>query len=184
MGPWMTTMRAAAARATTALLAALALTLWALAPASCGAKPPKVVTPEVALDAGAGDAAEAPPAPPSLYARLGGKDGIAGIIDAFMEDMAADKRIKKSFAKTKGPALDHFKAMLAEQLCEATGGGCKYSGKSMGDAHSGMKITGAQFDAFVSDFQLALEEKQVAKEDEQQVLDLLNMLKDQIVLTK
>ena len=39
----------------------------------------------------------------------------------------------------------------------------------------------AQFDAFVQDFQLALEEKQVSKEDEQQVLDQLNLLKDHIV---
>jgi hemoglobin len=152
---------------------------------ACGGTPHHVAIAEVALDGGpAAEAAPPPPPPPPLYARLGGKEGVAAIVDSFIDDLGADKRLKQAFAKTKGPKLDHFKQMLNDQLCELTGGGCQYTGKIMTDEHAGMKITGAQFDAFVGDFQLALEEKQVAKDDQQQVLDQLNLLKDQIVTAK
>lgn len=150
--------------------------------ACAGKSLPPPVAPEVALDA-AEDTG--PPPPPPLYTRLGGKDGVAAIVDAFIDDLLADKRLKKAFAKTpKGPKLEHFKAMLQDQICEIAGGGCKYTGKTMPDEHAAMKITSAQFDAFVGDFQLALEEKQVAKEDQQQLLDQLNLLKDQIATAK
>ncbi len=152
---------------------------------ACGSKPPPPpVVPEVALDAGPSEDVASPP-PPPLYTRLGGKDGVAAIIDSFVDDMLADKRLKKSFSHVaKGPKLDHFKQMLADQICEITGGGCHYTGKNMADEHAGMRVTRAQFDAFISDFQLALEEKQVAKDDAQQLLDQLSLMKDDIVHTK
>ncbi len=152
-------------------------------PFACGAKPPPpAAAPEAPRDAGPPDVDTTPP---TLYSRLGGKDGVAAIVDAFIEDLLADKRLKKAFSHTmKGPKLDHFKQMLEDQLCDMTGGGCHYTGKTMSDEHASMKVTDAQFDAFVQDFQLALEEKQVSKEDEQQVLDQLNLLKDQIVMGK
>ena len=156
----------------------------AAGPFACGSTPHRVAIAEVTLDGGPTDVAVEPP-PPPLYTRLGGKDGVAAIIDSFIDNMLADKRLKKAFAHTtKGPKLDHFKQMLSDQICEIAGGGCHYSGKTMSDEHAPMKITSAQFDAFVSDFQLALEEKQVAKEDAQQVLDQLNLLKDQIATLK
>jgi hemoglobin len=146
---------------------------------ACATKPPpKAVVADNSLDASEVDTA---PPPPPLYTRLGGKDGVAAIVDSFIDDLIADKRLKKAFAKTTGPKLARFKEMLADQICEMAGGGCKYTGKTMTDEHAGMKVTSAQFDAFVSDFQLALEEKQVAKDDQQALLDQLNLLKDQIV---
>ncbi len=151
---------------------------------ACGSAPKRVVVAETTLDGG-NDAPAAPPPPPPLYTRLGGKDGVSAIVDSFIDDMLADTRLKKPFAKTKkGPKLDHFKQMLNDQICEITGGGCQYTGKPMPDEHAGMKITAAQFDAFVSDFQLALEEKQVSKDDQKEFLDQLNLLKDQIVTAK
>jgi hemoglobin len=170
----------------TRTLGAALILAWGAACLACGGKPPPhPAVAEVSLDGGpADDVSVAPPAPP-LYTRLGGKDGVAAIVDSFIDDLAADKRLKHAFAHTpKGPKLDHFKQMLNDQLCELTGGGCRYAGQTMTDAHAGMKLTGAQFDAFIGDFQLALEEKQVAKDDAQQLLDQLNLMKDQIVTAK
>jgi hemoglobin len=184
MGPIRETIGALrGAAAFTAATLALVL-VGALASGACGGTPHHVAVAEVALDGGPAPEASAAAPPPPLYARLGGKEGVAAIVDSFIDDLAADKRLKQPFAKTKGPKLDHFKQMLNDQLCELTGGGCQYTGKIMTDEHAGMKITSAQFDAFVGDFQLALEEKQVAKDDAQQVLDQLALLKDQIVTAK
>jgi hemoglobin len=149
---------------------------------ACATKGPPPAVAEV--DIGVAAVPAPPPPPPSLYERLGGKEGVAGVIEAFMSNVQADKRVNKFFAKTTGPKLEHFTQMLADQLCEASGGGCEYTGKSMKDAHAGMKITDAQFDAIVQDLSLALEEKQVSKDNEKELLDKLAGLHDDIVGAK
>jgi len=152
--------------------------------AGCAKTSPPPAVPTVPITAPA-PAPPPPPPPPPLYTRLGSKNGVAAIVDAFIDDLTTDKRVRRFFAHIpKGPKLDHFKQMLEDQICDIAGGGCHYSGQTMTEAHAGMKITSAQFDAFVSDFQLALEEKQVGKDDAQQLLDHWNLLKDQIVEQK
>jgi len=39
--------------------------------------------------------------------------------------------------------------MLVDQICQATGGPCTYTGRSMPDALKGMHITEADFNALV-----------------------------------
>jgi hemoglobin len=155
---------------------------------ACGPKkPPKPVetAPVEVADAGS-DAAEEAQAPvqKSLYDRLGGKDGIKAVVDTFVKNVAADKRINKLFAKTTGAKLEHFKQMLIDQICEATGGDCKYTGKSMKDAHKGMKISETQFNALVEDLKMALEEKQVGEGERNDLFALLAPMKDDIVEVK
>ncbi|MEO8797792.1 MAG: hypothetical protein ABI551_07905, partial [Polyangiaceae bacterium] len=88
---------------------------------ACGPKkPPKPVEPAIVdTSADAGETSEedaAPPAPQTLYDRLGGKDGVAAIVDSLVKNVSADPDVKKAFAKTTGPKLDHFKQMLNDQL--------------------------------------------------------------------
>ena len=165
------------------------LSFGALVSTACGPKkPPKPVetAPVDSSDAGAdgGDEAAAPVVQKSLFDRLGGKDGIKAVVDTFVKNVAADKRINKQFAKTTGPRLEHFKAALVDQICEATGGDCKYAGKNMKDAHKGMKITEAQFNALVEDLKMALEEKGVGEGERTDLFALLAPMKDDIVEVK
>jgi len=69
--------------------------------------------------------------PSSLYGRLGGKPAITAVVDEFVARVAADKRITAFFAGVAAdPArLAAFKGKLVDQICEASGGPCKYSGK-------------------------------------------------------
>ncbi len=57
----------------------------------------------------------------TLYERLGGKDAIVAVVDAFVGRAAGDGRINPKFARTDVPRL---KAMLVDQVCEASGGPC------------------------------------------------------------
>jgi hemoglobin len=154
---------------------------------ACGPKKPAkpVETTPTVEDAGAvAEDAAPPPVQKSLYERLGGKDGIKAVVDTFVKNVAADKRINKSFAKTTGAKLEHFKAALVDQICEATGGDCKYAGKGMKEAHKGMKITEAQFAALVEDLKMALEEKGVGEGERNDLFALLAPMKDDIVEVK
>jgi hemoglobin len=156
---------------------------------ACAAKrPPEPVEPpiaEVSTDAAAEPVAAPPPppAPKSLYDRLGGKDGVTAVVDSFAKNLVADPRVSKLFKKSKDN-LEHFKQSLADQICQASGGGCAYHGKSMKDAHKGMGITDTQFDAVVEDLKLALDEKGVIEADKSELFAAIAPMKDDIVEKK
>jgi len=118
------------------------------------------------------------PAQKSLYDRLGGTDAIKAVVHEFTTNVAADKRINKRFAKTDIPKLEQS---LVDQICEATGGSCKYKGKNMVDAHKGMKITEAEFTAMVEDLVKALDKFKVQKKEKDELLAALGGMKGDIV---
>lgn len=115
---------------------------------------------------------------PSLYARLGGKPAITAVVDDFVANVAADARINERFAKANIPRL---KTMLIDQLCEATGGPCTYTGKSMAEAHKGMHIREAEFDALVEDLVKSLDKLGVRPQEKNELLSALGAMKPQIV---
>ena len=155
------------------------LAVVALALSACKMSDKKAAdTSAPAMDTAATAAAAAPVTPPSLYDRLGGKDAITAVVDDFVGNVAADKRINARFAKTNIP---HLKQMLVEQICSATGGPCTYTGKSMKDAHKGMKITDADFTALVEDLTKSLDKHNVAAADKTELLTALGGLKGDIV---
>ena len=114
----------------------------------------------------------------SLYERLGGMDSIAAVVDDFRDRVAADDRINQKFAKTD---LARLKKMLTDQICEAAGGPCKYTGRSMKDAHAGMRVTNGEFDALVQDLVATLNHFKVGKTEQVEILGVLGPLKADIV---
>jgi len=114
----------------------------------------------------------------TLYNELGGKDAITQVVDVFLRRINADARINTLFANT-----DHndLRRLVIEQLCEATGGPCKYTGRSMEEAHSGLNISNADFDAFVGDLVASMDELKVPKASQKKLLALLSPMRPQIV---
>jgi hemoglobin len=122
----------------------------------------------------------------SLYDRLGGKTAIVAVVDDFVGNCAGDKRINAFFAATAADnaRLTRFKDNLVNQICEAAGGPCKYTGKDMKTAHQGMGISSADFDALVEDLVKSLDKFKVAKADKDTLLGVLGPMKPQIVEKK
>ena len=114
----------------------------------------------------------------SLYERLGGLDAINAVIDSFVARCAADDRINPKFERTDIPRL---KKMLVDQVCEATGGPCTYAGRSMRETHDGMGVTAGEFDALVEDLVATLDEFDVPKEEQDEVLTVLGSMRGEIV---
>jgi hemoglobin len=153
-----------------------------LAPACSGNKPPPPVEPKV-VEVAPPDAGPEPDAAPpvrALYDRLGGKEGIEAVADIFTKNLLADPRVNRSFKKPKD-GLSHFKAMISEQICQLAAGPCQYSGKDMKEAHKGMGITDAQFDAVVEDLKLALDEKGASEQDKSELFAALAPMRADIV---
>lgn len=116
-----------------------------------------------------------------LYERLGGKPAIQAVVDDFVGNVAADSRINGFFANTNIP---HLKKMLVDQICEASGGPCKYTGKSMKQAHAGMGITEAHFNALVEDLVKSLNKFNVPEREQKELLGALAAMKGDIVEKK
>ena len=92
---------------------------------------------------------------PSLYDDLGGKAGVARLVDKLVEKYRADGRINELFNGTDFP---YFTERLNEYICVVAEGGCEYKGLSMVEAHSGMDIKEREFNYFVEDGQAAMTE--------------------------
>jgi hemoglobin len=114
----------------------------------------------------------------SLYERLGALEAITAVVDSFVARCAADGRINQKFVRTDIPRL---KKMLVDQVCEAAGGPCVYTGRGMRETHDGMGVTGGEFDALVEDLVATLEEFEVPDAERQELLGVLDPMRDQIV---
>jgi hemoglobin len=114
----------------------------------------------------------------SLYDRLGGKSAITAVIDTFVARVAADPRINKKFARSNIPRV---KAMLVDQVCAETGGPCTYTGRTMKEAHRGMSVTEGEFNALVEDLVAALNQFNVPKREQDELLAALGSMKGDIV---
>ena len=114
----------------------------------------------------------------TLYARLGGMPAINAVVDEFTTRVATDPELNAGFKNTDVPK---FKKNLAEQICEATGGPCKYTGKNMKDAHKGMKITDAQFNKTGGHLSASLDKFNVAAADKTALLNAIGGMKPDIV---
>src|SRR4030081_3934594 len=113
-----------------------------------------------------------------LYERLGGIDAITAVVEDFRDRAAADDRINLKFARTD---LARLTKMLIDQVCEATGGPYDYRGRSMKEAHAGMKVTKGEFDALVDDLVKTLNHFKVSGGEQSELLAILGPLKSEIV---
>jgi hemoglobin len=165
------------------LVAVAVLGLLALAPAPASAQ-----SCAGAYDAKAGSnfgpcagAATAPAPSVSLYRRLGGREGIALVVGDFTANMAGDPRVNERFKGMKPPEVERFKSNLADQICDAAGGPCSYLGKDMKAAHTGMKITEAEWNATVENLVKALDKHKVDAKAKSELLGALGPMKKDIV---
>jgi hemoglobin len=135
----------------------------------------RVVVSALLLLAGAAAGASAEP---RLYDRLGGAAGVAAIADSLIDRVAADPMLGRSF---KDSNLDRIKKLLAEQICELSGGPCRYSGDSMKEVHAGHQISEAEFYGMVADLRAVLKERRVSQGAANGLLRLLAPMKRDVV---
>ena len=120
-------------------------------------------------------------AAPSLYKRLGGREGIALVVGDFVGNMASDPRVSARFKDMKPADVEKLKSYLSDQICDATGGPCSYVGRDMKTTHKGMKITEAEWSATVENLGKALDKHKVAAKEKQELISAIAPMKGDIV---
>jgi len=104
----------------------------------------------------------------TLWERLGGEKGVKAVVHDIVLAAAEDKKVnflRDGKVKIDAKGIEHLEKMLVEWVSEQSGGPLKYTGKSMKDAHKGMMITNAEFDAMKDVMVAVLKKHKVADAD-------------------
>lgn len=115
---------------------------------------------------------------PSLYDRLGGQPALNAVVGELWTQVAADARINARFARTD-PQV--FGRQLVDFLCQASGGPCQYTGANMKTAHTGMKLSAAEFTALAENTVKALDKFKVPATEKTEVMTMLGSLQGDII---
>lgn len=90
----------------------------------------------------------------TLYDQIGGEPVLRKTVEEFMVIMEKDDRINFAFGNTD---LTKFKQLLFEQMCNITGGPCKYTGRTMKESHEKLAVDNTMFNALAEDVYLAFD---------------------------
>ncbi len=114
----------------------------------------------------------------TLYDRLGGADAINALTESWVARVGGDDRANGKFVRTD---IERLRKEVVDQLCEATGGACTYTGRSMRETHAGMEVTAGEFDVVMQHLDAALDELNVPKTEQDELVDLLRPMREDIV---
>jgi hemoglobin len=103
----------------------------------------------------------------SLYQKLGGTPGITRIVEGMLLNAARDPRIVRHF---RNIAPERLRDKLVEQLCVDTGGPCTYTGDTLAEAHKGLNLQPAEFNALAENLIASMNSQGVLASVQDQVL--------------
>jgi truncated hemoglobin YjbI len=127
-----------------------------------------------------------PPAGTTLWQRLGGEKGVRQVVDEIVNAVATDPKVDFSRGgkyKLDKAGVQRLENLLVEQVSSLTGGPLRYEGLDMKEAHKGMGITNAEFDAFMSHVRDVLEKHKVAAADVTTIMHALDGYRKDMVET-
>jgi hemoglobin len=113
-----------------------------------------------------------------LYRAFGEKAGIQTLMTDFVQRLKTDARLAPFFKDTNPK---HLAEMLAQQVCQVSGGPCEYEGATMKEAHAGQEIGRADFNALVEVLQQAMDARGIAFSSQNALLARLAPLHREIV---
>ena len=85
----------------------------------------------------------------TLYERLGGYDAITAVATDLLPRLASDPLLGRFWAHRSADGIAREKQLLIDFLCHSAGGPVCYTGRDMKLSHEGMRISGADWDAFM-----------------------------------
>lgn len=117
----------------------------------------------------------------SLYKRLGGYDAIAAVTDDFIIRLATHKDLSRFFTGASDDSKKRIRQHIVDMLCNAAGGPCVYMGRTMKDAHKGLKISEADWNITAGLLVETLNKFKVPQKEQTELLGIVNSVKKDIV---
>ena len=117
----------------------------------------------------------------SLYAGLGGYDGIAMFATTLVGQAQKDELLGRFWTNRGQDRLDREVQLLIDYLVKETGGQMYYTGRDMVLSHQGMGITEADWERFIAIVTNVAGELGVGPTEGGEVMAFLDSLKADIV---
>jgi hemoglobin len=117
----------------------------------------------------------------TLYARLGGYDAIAAVSENLVSRLMADPLLGRFWAHRGEDGLRRELQLLIDFLCQVAGGPMYYTGRDMKTAHKGMRISEADWSAFMTHVNATLDHFAVPALERSQVVAFVESTKADMV---
>jgi hemoglobin len=131
--------------------------------------------------------AQQPGVQKTLYERLGGLKGITMVSDDFINRLVANKTLNQNPAINAGRKSSpppYLKFQVSQLICEVSGGPCKYTGKSMKEAHAHLNISEKEWEIMAAEFKKSLNKFKVPAAEQKELFEIVGKTKADIVVRK
>lgn len=118
---------------------------------------------------------------PTLYERLGGEEGVRKIVNDILDRNLNNPVIGHHFQKVD---MDKLKQLVFEFFSMGIGGPHTYTGRDMRTAHTNLNISEVDFLRGNYDVVLALEDNGVGEAEKNEVIAILDSMKNDVVVAK
>ncbi len=117
----------------------------------------------------------------TLYERLGGYDAICAVANDLLPRLQADSRLARFWQHRGEDGIKREKQLLIDFLCASAGGPMYYTGRDMKTSHKGMKISEADWSAFLGHVNATLDAFKVPQAEHSEVVAFVQSTKRDIV---
>jgi hemoglobin len=117
----------------------------------------------------------------TLYARLGGYDGIATVVENLLPRLSKDPQLGRFWQHRGEDGVRREKQLLIDFLCASAGGPLHYVGRDMKLSHKGMGIGEGDWRVFLGHLEATLDSFDVPASERSDVLAFIDRTKGDIV---
>lgn len=117
----------------------------------------------------------------SLYERLGGYDAIVAVCSDLLPRLAADAKLGRFWAHRGEDGIAREKQLLIDFICHAAGGPLYYTGRDMKVSHKGMRISAADWQAFMGHVNATLDKFNLPTKERQDVIGFVESTRADMV---
>ena len=120
----------------------------------------------------------------SLYERLGGVYPIASIVDEFFNLIWINDVLNsnpETNASRDTVPMPGLKFHVTNLICQVTGGPCRFTGRTIKEAHAHLNIKEREWQALMADFQRVLNSYEVPQREQNELIAIMVSLKKDIV---
>jgi len=117
----------------------------------------------------------------TLYDRLGGYDAVSAVVNNLLPRLMADPLLGRFWQNRGDDGIAREKQLLVDFLCASAGGPIYYTGRDMKLSHKGMRISDADWQAFLGHLNATLDAFPVPAQERAEVLAFIDSTKADIV---
>jgi len=117
----------------------------------------------------------------TLYARLGGYDTLAAIVDEFLQTLSTVPEMARYSSSMNLDTRKRNRQLTLDFLAAASGGPTLYLGKDMKPAHAGLGISASDWEVAMDHIERALKKFKVPERESKELLAIVDGLRGEIV---